>query len=86
VTEDDITTPLGFAIHCQRHVPPSASRPPGAWPEFITEIQVPRQELQPDPHGSPPCRWLPPGTTAAIVRVLRVTELPDGTLRIDPLP
>jgi hypothetical protein len=87
VTEDDITTPLGFAIHCRMNVPASGSRPPGAWPRFITEIEADRQTLQPDPHGRPPCGWIPPGIgTSRIVRRWEVIESPDGAIQIVPLP
>ena len=87
VTEVDITSPTEYGRHCRRRVPPSANRPPGAWPKFITEIVVPDQGLQPDPHGRLPANWIPPATPgAAISRVWVVTENPDGTVAIASVP
>jgi hypothetical protein len=87
VTTVDITEPRAFGRHCQHHVPPSANRPPGAWPRFVTAIAVDDQDLLPDPHGYPPACWIPSGApSAAVVGVWEVTEHPDGSITITPAP
>jgi hypothetical protein len=45
VKEFDITNPVALSTHIQR------SLPPGTFPKYVAEIEVPTQGLRPDPTG-----------------------------------
>jgi hypothetical protein len=72
VTEIDISAPESLVPHVQRNVPPSAARPGGSLPRYVTEIEVPQGSVLPDP--TVPYRpntgtgWVPSGTQGARVR------------------
>jgi len=90
VTELDIRRPQNLVPHVQRNVPPSAARPPGSLPRFVTEIDVPRGTVLPDPtvpfRPNSPNGFIRPGTPGARVRqVFEVIEDAAGNVTIRPV-